>query len=255
MRTAATPASASPRDAAVLPLPPVGPRAARLTADPAAATGRHRWFVMKRHGAPSALPGRLRPIRIDPAGTLGRRTGRCLCGRRTGPPVGARPRQERALRLRKTLSRVPVLDARSGRSRSADGRASTSIVRSGSSSRSTAIATCRGCSCSWPGGVSPSAPRVRGALRRDLRARSPQVSGARVVVDSSKHASLAFCLRRASRQRMRVAHVVRDSPAVVYSWTKVVARPEVPDEPGTADDVMARYTPLRRGACGGTPTT
>jgi hypothetical protein len=72
-----------------------------------------------------------------------------------------------------------------------------------------------------------------------IYAAAAQVSGAKVVVDSSKHASLALCLRRASKSRLKIVHVVRDSPAVVYSWTKVVARPEA------ADDVMARYTPLR----------
>ncbi len=66
-----------------------------------------------------------------------------------------------------------------------------------------------------------------------------QVSGARVVVDSSKHASLAMCLRRASRSTIRIVHVVRDSPAVVYSWTKVVDRPEA------EGDTMARYSPRR----------
>ena len=88
-----------------------------------------------------------------------------------------------------------------------------------------------------------------GQFRRDLRdyvalydaiyAAAAKISGAKVVVDSSKHASLAMCLRRASTSRVRIVHVVRDSPAVVYSWTKVVARPEA------ADDVMAQYTPLR----------
>jgi hypothetical protein len=65
------------------------------------------------------------------------------------------------------------------------------------------------------------------------------VSGARLIVDSSKHASLALCLRKGSKSRIRIAHVVRDSPAVVYSWTKVVARPEA------SGDTMARYTPSR----------
>ena len=63
--------------------------------------------------------------------------------------------------------------------------------------------------------------------------------GARVVVDSSKHASLAICLRRASRSRIRIVHVMRDSPAVVYSWTKVVSRPEADG------DTMARYARWR----------
>jgi hypothetical protein len=88
-----------------------------------------------------------------------------------------------------------------------------------------------------------------GTFRRQLReyvemydaiyAAAAQVSGARVVVDSSKHASLAMCLRRASRSRIRIVHVIRDSPAVVYSWTKVVDRPEADG------DTMARYSPLR----------
>jgi hypothetical protein len=88
-----------------------------------------------------------------------------------------------------------------------------------------------------------------GTFRRQLREyvelydaiyrAAAQVSGARVVVDSSKHASLAMCLRRASRSTIRIVHVVRDSPAVVYSWTKVVNRPEADG------DTMTRYSPFR----------
>ena len=53
-----------------------------------------------------------------------------------------------------------------------------------------------------------------------------EVSGCDVVVDSSKHASLAFCLRASADIDLRVVHVVRDSRAVAYSWTKRVRRPE-----------------------------
>lgn len=81
--------------------------------------------------------------------------------------------------------------------------------------------------------------REYAALYDAIYRAAAQVSGARVIIDSSKHASLALCLRKASRSRIRIAHVVRDSPAVVYSWTKVVARPEA------AGDTMARYTPGR----------
>jgi hypothetical protein len=66
------------------------------------------------------------------------------------------------------------------------------------------------------------------------------VSGAEVVIDSSKHASLAFCLRWRSDLDLRVLHVVRDSRAVAYSWTKEVQRPEA--EPG---ELMTRYSPSR----------
>jgi hypothetical protein len=90
----------------------------------------------------------------------------------------------------------------------------------------------------WPGKFRRQL-REYVALYDAIYAAAAQVSGARVVVDSSKHASLAMCLRRASRSRIRIVHVVRDSPAVVYSWTKVVNRPEADG------DTMARYSPLR----------
>ncbi len=66
------------------------------------------------------------------------------------------------------------------------------------------------------------------------------MAGASVLVDSSKHAALAYCLRFAPRIDLRVVHVVRDSRGVAYSWTKRVARPEAD---GEAE--MTRYTPGR----------
>lgn len=53
-----------------------------------------------------------------------------------------------------------------------------------------------------------------------------EVSGCRAVVDSSKHASLAFCLRRCPGLDVRVIHIVRDSRAVAHSWTRQVDRPD-----------------------------
>jgi hypothetical protein len=67
-----------------------------------------------------------------------------------------------------------------------------------------------------------------------------QVSGAPVVLDSSKHSALAFCLRLAPTIDLRVVHVVRDSRGVAYSWTKTVTRPE---SAGRAE--MTRYAPAR----------
>jgi hypothetical protein len=52
------------------------------------------------------------------------------------------------------------------------------------------------------------------------------VSGCDVVADSSKNASFAFCLRSCAGLDLRVVHVVRDSRAVAYSWTRTVRRPE-----------------------------
>jgi hypothetical protein len=73
----------------------------------------------------------------------------------------------------------------------------------------------------------------------DLYGAIARVSGCPVVIDSSKHSSLAFCLRKATGIDLRVVHVVRDSRGVAYSWTKEVLRPES----GTAEDLMHRYSP------------
>jgi hypothetical protein len=65
-------------------------------------------------------------------------------------------------------------------------------------------------------------------------------SGCATVVDSSKHASLAFCLSHQSDIDLRVVHIVRDSRAVAYSWTTRVDRPEA-----SAQSYMTRYSPTR----------
>lgn len=57
-----------------------------------------------------------------------------------------------------------------------------------------------------------------------------KASGCQAVVDSSKHASLAFCLRAARALDLRVVHVIRDSRAVAYSWSRQVARPDAPGQ-------------------------
>jgi hypothetical protein len=67
-----------------------------------------------------------------------------------------------------------------------------------------------------------------------------ETAGAGLVVDSSKHASLAYCLRWAPDLDLRVVHVVRDSRGVAYSWTKTVVRPE-----SHRGDQMTRYPPSR----------
>lgn len=67
-----------------------------------------------------------------------------------------------------------------------------------------------------------------------------EVSGAAVVVDSSKHSALAHCLRWAQGLDLRVVHVVRDARGVAYSWTKTVTRPET-----DGAEEMTRYSPGR----------
>lgn len=93
-------------------------------------------------------------------------------------------------------------------------------------------------------------PGRREALRAYLDhyeriyAAATAVSGATVAIDSSKHVSLAFCLRWSRALDVRVVHMVRDSPGVAYSWSKSVARPEVVGR----TDMMPVYGPLHVAA-------
>jgi hypothetical protein len=68
-----------------------------------------------------------------------------------------------------------------------------------------------------------------------------EVSGDRVVIDASKHASTAYLLRRVPDLDLRVVHLVRDARGVAYSWTKEVRKPEV------ADGYMPVYRPSSSG--------
>jgi hypothetical protein len=68
-----------------------------------------------------------------------------------------------------------------------------------------------------------------------------RVSGCPTIVDSSKHASLAFCLRRQPGLDLRVIHIVRDSRAVAYSWSRKVSRPDSL----TSTTYMTTYSPAK----------
>jgi hypothetical protein len=52
------------------------------------------------------------------------------------------------------------------------------------------------------------------------------VSGAEVVVDSSKDPPHGFVLRTLSGLDVRAVHLIRDSRGVTFSWSKAVARPD-----------------------------
>jgi hypothetical protein len=71
-------------------------------------------------------------------------------------------------------------------------------------------------------------------------AAAAEVSGASVLVDSSKHVSTAYLLRHVPGIDVRIVHLVRDPRGVAYSWTKELERPEA--GPG---GMMARYSPVR----------
>lgn len=67
-----------------------------------------------------------------------------------------------------------------------------------------------------------------------------EITGARVVIDSSKEIPTALALSHLDDIDLRVLHVVRDARGVAYSWSKVVERPE-----STDGDAMPRFSPVR----------
>jgi Sulfotransferase domain len=80
-------------------------------------------------------------------------------------------------------------------------------------------------------------------LYHRLHAAIAEVSGCPVVVDASKHGSLAACLHHRYGSSMRVVHVVRDPRAVAYSWSKHIRRPEATAT--SPEQTMARYSASR----------
>lgn len=75
--------------------------------------------------------------------------------------------------------------------------------------------------------------RVVGAIYRAVA----ELTGARLIVDSSKMPAYAGLLRHAGID-LRCAYVVRDPRGVAHSWAKTVTRPEVLDGSST----MHRYS-------------
>ncbi len=67
------------------------------------------------------------------------------------------------------------------------------------------------------------------------------VSGARVLVDSSKFPARGLVLGRLDGLETRVVHIVRDSRAVAFSWLRRRPRPEI----AGARELMPRRSPVR----------
>jgi len=74
------------------------------------------------------------------------------------------------------------------------------------------------------------------ALLARLYAAIVEVTGARVIVDSSKIATFAMLVRQVPDVELRTVHLVRDPRGVVHSWRKQVIR-----EDGGGRDAMVRY--------------
>ena len=83
-------------------------------------------------------------------------------------------------------------------------------------------------------GRRPAAGRVHRRITPGCTPAIAEVSGCELVVDSSKHPSLAHCLRWQDDVDLRVLHLVRDSRAVAYSWGR--AGPAAGHRPGELHD-------------------
>lgn len=68
-----------------------------------------------------------------------------------------------------------------------------------------------------------------------------KVSGAQVVIDSSKDPSYAFVLHALRSFDLSIVHLIRDSRAVAHSWTRTRVRPEI----HWRVEYMKRRSPLR----------
>jgi hypothetical protein len=94
-------------------------------------------------------------------------------------------------------------------------------------------------------------PRFRRDLDRYTELITPlyravaEVSGAAVVVDSTKRPSLAYILARAEGIDLRMVHVLRDPRGVAYSWSQLVELPEGTSTKGRMNQRSARLTARR----------
>jgi UDP-N-acetylglucosamine transferase subunit ALG13 len=87
--------------------------------------------------------------------------------------------------------------------------------------------------------LSPALDRDVAAYRgilAQLYAAIIEVTGARVIVDSSKIATFALLLHGIEDLELRTVHLVRDPRGVVHSWRKAVSRTDGGDQ-----DAMIRY--------------
>ncbi len=65
-----------------------------------------------------------------------------------------------------------------------------------------------------------------------------QVSGKDIIIDSSKHFSYGYLLSELDQIDVKVVHLIRDSRASAYSWSKKVERPEI----HWKKELMPRYS-------------
>ncbi len=94
----------------------------------------------------------------------------------------------------------------------------------------------------WARSRRRSALERYGTMLRRLFDAVHTVSGAQLIVDSSKDPPHGFVLRSVPGLDVRAVHLVRDSRGVAFSWLKVVARPGA-----AAGEHMTRMSAVRSG--------
>ena len=71
------------------------------------------------------------------------------------------------------------------------------------------------------------------------------VSGARVIVDSTKDYPYFLTMKRIDDLNLHLVHLVRDPRGVAFSWTRSVERPEFARHAALRNTPMARFSVLR----------
>lgn len=82
-------------------------------------------------------------------------------------------------------------------------------------------------------------------LTEQLYGAIASVTGASVIVDSSKHAAYTLVLSRMSGFDLRLVHLVREPHGVAYSWARTVRRPGVGDGTGHISTHSTSWTVKR----------
>jgi hypothetical protein len=90
-------------------------------------------------------------------------------------------------------------------------------------------------------GRGPMVARARSVLSV-LYPMIADLTGASVIVDSSKHPAWAYLLAGTDTVDMRVVHLVRHPSGVALSWSIPVVRPQA--DGGTGDQVMPAHSPV-----------
>ena len=204
---------------------------------------------------PRPLHRRLGPERVDAPLPPARRARQDGLGRRAALPVAGRARPRTSCAGAGSRSASARSGRRSARRRSAAGTTSTSTR---CSALEADVLRHRNIPLLALPRLFPEHARKvdrYAELTARVYAAILTVSGAEIVVDSTKNPPYAYFLRRAPGVGLRVLHLVRDSRGVVHSWMKRVERPEITGRRARTSRSSARGAPASAGWSATWPST